>query len=406
MKTYKPTKQKTVAYISLFGLIIINILSFKLLNLIGLQTYNYILRPIFWIGVIIFLIRLKPLKTEIPIKKKSMFMLVCAIAGLGYAGSYMMLGAIKGFGLNPFDVSIKGIFYNLINFYPYYLGLELIRYRLINSQKRLDKKHIFVLIIIVYTFIDFNPMKFIGIIDNNLAKNVEFIGSEVMPVIMLNVLLTRVAMLGGWKESSIIKLFYESLFFFFKILPNLDWLTKAFLNIMFPLFTFYLINEIALKEDRDICRRGKKENTIASMFTYVISILIVWFSVGVFPVFPTLVLTGSMEPAIYPGDVVIMKNVENDEIEVGDVIQFHTQNFFIIHRVIDIKDGIYVTKGDNNNVADSEPVYFEQIKGKLVKTIPKIGKPTLFIRSKMSEPRKEVEKNYKLGDKNIESEHK
>ena len=47
-----------------------------------------------------------------------------------------------------------------------------------------------------------------------------------------------------------------------------------------------------------------------------------WFCIGVFSIYPTVILTGSMEPGIMPGDAVIIKRVaEEDDIyklAVGD----------------------------------------------------------------------------------------
>ena len=36
------------------------------------------------------------------------------------------------------------------------------------------------------------------------------------------------------------------------------------------------------------------------------SVAIIWFAVGLFPLYPSVILTGSMEPDIMPGDVVLV----------------------------------------------------------------------------------------------------
>ena len=74
------------------------------------------------------------------------------------------------------------------------------------------------------------------------------------------------------------------------------------------------------------------------------------------------IISGSMEPTIYVYDVVVNTAVTNPEdIKVGDVITFISTSYIsegltITHRVQDIKivNGNYefVTKGDNNPVAD------------------------------------------------------
>ena len=82
------------------------------------------------------------------------------------------------------------------------------------------------------------------------------------------------------------------------------------------------------------------------------------------------VLTGSMEPTIHSGAVVLTK--ESDSYVIGDIITFKSQNSEILgqpntHRIVDINDdGSFVTKGDANNIEDSTFVNFSEIYGKVV----------------------------------------
>ncbi len=85
------------------------------------------------------------------------------------------------------------------------------------------------------------------------------------------------------------------------------------------------------------------------------------------------VLSGSMEPELHPGDVTIIVNKNKVNLNKNDVITFKTDNSIITHRIIEKKDEGYVTKGDNNNVIDSFIVKPENIIGKVVFHIPKIG---------------------------------
>lgn len=89
---------------------------------------------------------------------------------------------------------------------------------------------------------------------------------------------------------------------------------------------------------------------------------------------PLIVLTESMEPAIYPGDMIICEKVNPEDLEVGDVISFFdpasSASAVVTHRIerkeIDEKTGklMFYTVGDNNNLADKEPVPAENIIGK------------------------------------------
>ena len=69
---------------------------------------------------------------------------------------------------------------------------------------------------------------------------------------------------------------------------------------------------------------------------------------------PMIVLSGSMETAIYTGDLVFVKIVDTDKLNVGDVIAFRNEvDTVTTHRIINIADKngkrYFETKGDNNN---------------------------------------------------------
>lgn len=96
-----------------------------------------------------------------------------------------------------------------------------------------------------------------------------------------------------------------------------------------------------------------------------------------------VVISGSMEPNIHVGDIVITKNVDASDIKVGDVITFNNDKYTITHRVIDIiqnEEIYYKTKGDHNSVADRDLIKYNNIEGVCKFRIEKIG--IIFMHSK------------------------
>ena len=84
-----------------------------------------------------------------------------------------------------------------------------------------------------------------------------------------------------------------------------------------------------------------------------------------------VVVTGSMSPAIEPGDLVVC--CRSEDYAVGDVITFRSGASLVTHRIVgDTPDG-FTTKGDANNVADADPVPRGAVVGKVVFTVPKLG---------------------------------
>ena len=92
-----------------------------------------------------------------------------------------------------------------------------------------------------------------------------------------------------------------------------------------------------------------------------------------------IVLTGSMEPEIKPGDIVVIKEVNGQNLQVGDIITYSIKNTTqtVTHRIIEVvnKDGsiYYKTKGDNNNAADSELIESQKVVGKLALKFDQLG---------------------------------
>lgn len=77
-----------------------------------------------------------------------------------------------------------------------------------------------------------------------------------------------------------------------------------------------------------------------------------------------VVLTGSMEPTIKSGEMIIIK--EQTDYNVDDIVTYkEDRNFFVTHRIINKYENKYETKGDNNNLID-EPIDKDQIEGKVI----------------------------------------
>ena len=98
------------------------------------------------------------------------------------------------------------------------------------------------------------------------------------------------------------------------------------------------------------------------------------------------VLSGSMEPAIPTGSILVSRTVASDSINVGDIITFSGsgRDRFITHRVtaIDRTNGIvFTTKGDANNAEDPYPVPAENVVGKVLVHIPFLGFILSFVKT-------------------------
>lgn len=89
------------------------------------------------------------------------------------------------------------------------------------------------------------------------------------------------------------------------------------------------------------------------------------------------VISGSMEPTYSVGDLIYVKKVAPQSIQVGDPITFVLNEDLVVatHRVvaIDAENQRFTTKGDANEVEDAAPVHFNNLIGKPVFAIPVLG---------------------------------
>lgn len=75
--------------------------------------------------------------------------------------------------------------------------------------------------------------------------------------------------------------------------------------------------------------------------------------------------SGSMEPSISVGDILIIK--ECREYDVNDIVTYNVDNNYLVtHRIIRKENEQLVTKGDNNNTEDSKKIRKENIEGKVI----------------------------------------
>jgi len=93
-----------------------------------------------------------------------------------------------------------------------------------------------------------------------------------------------------------------------------------------------------------------------------------------------VVLTGSMEPGISPGDYITIRKVDKDKLEVNDIVTYKVNDVVVTHQIVKIDGDNVTTQGTANNVADN-PISKDDILGKYVFKIPKIGYIMAFITS-------------------------
>ena len=113
-----------------------------------------------------------------------------------------------------------------------------------------------------------------------------------------------------------------------------------------------------------------------NIFFIIIGVIAALLIVSVFPVTGNykimVVQSGSMQPRIATGSLVVTKPADN--YQVGQIITFRYGRASITHRINEIKtvnnDFIYITKGDANKASDKNEVRPDDIIGRVILAIP------------------------------------
>jgi len=102
------------------------------------------------------------------------------------------------------------------------------------------------------------------------------------------------------------------------------------------------------------------------------------------------VVSSSMVPTFYKGDLILVRGADPAELERGDIIVYQNpyKSIPVVHRIVDITEEggrrTFYTKGDHNPWCDqiagiAPPVEEEWIRGKVFLIVPKLGWFKVFL---------------------------
>jgi signal peptidase I len=357
--------------------------------------FNYLLKPVLWLGLIFVVYIFPKVHPKGKIRLKSFINWWSFNFAIIFIAASVVGGFLNGFGKSPYSNTLKGMALNIFLVGSAVIGREIVRSYLVNSLCKKENCIMFILISLFFATVSISLSSFLKF--NGIQDMVKFSAQSFAPEFSKSVLATYLAFLGGAVPSIIYIGTIEAANWLSPILPNLRWITSAFIGVLCPIFSFLALQSMYIKESRHKVIEDEKEDSVfAWIVTMVTSIGIIWFCVGVFPIYPSVIATGSMEPMIKPGDVILVKkDIDRMKLNIGDVIQFKSDNVLISHRIIEkLEVGgekAYKTKGDNNSIADREFVKPEQVRGTIVKIVPKIGWPTLLLKSRNDVPLEKVQ---------------
>ncbi len=307
-----------------------------------------------------------------------------------------IIGIFLGFSKTVYSLEPLTIITNLFPVILLIVASEVVRYSFV---KKIGTKNKWLLmgVTVIFTLLDITLKT--GTFDLSNGQDVITILSLIiLPSIANNILLTYIASEYGYLPNILYRLIMEATIFILPIIPDLGDYLSAILLFVFPLVALYFIRSYLIK------KKDKKEEFIkavenqkVSVFNRIITIILIIIMVGmivltsgVFKIYSISIGSGSMEPALDVGDVVIISKTNEKEIEelkVHDILVFEHSNKIVVHRIVEINKEEsklrFITKGDNNLAEDSWFVTEDMIIGKVLFSVKYIGYPTIWLNENM-----------------------
>lgn len=123
---------------------------------------------------------------------------------------------------------------------------------------------------------------------------------------------------------------------------------------------------------------------LRKIFFSILYIFLILYLIIFIPVFwgykPLVIISGSMEPKLRVGGILYYKEINKKEYQKNDIVVFKSNKYLISHRIVEITNDGFITKGDANKNIDSNKVLFTKALGKGTNwSIPYIGYYADFI---------------------------
>jgi signal peptidase len=307
-------------------------------------------------------------------------MVMAFLTGASQLALYTLAGSLYSLGPSHHG-SLLHVLRNMFYGVSMLVGVEISRAYLLATFRKGNMTVALVVCSYIFWFLSIPVAKYASLTD--LHSLLRTSGETFLPVGVENLLASFLALIGGPTASIAYRGILQTSVWLSPLLPDLHWTLTAVLGTMVPIVGMLVIRNHLFSVDV----RGSRSEAFRTSIVWVLAggalVTLFWFNTGGFSLQPTVVSGVSMEPTVMSGDVVITREVPAESVEVGDIIRFQMGDTYILHRVVEVQmDGgeiEFITQGDANYALDP-PVSAQQLKGKVILTVPKVGWMTIAVR--------------------------
>lgn len=315
------------------------------------------------------------------VKEKSHLLFTVRVKVLLWAGSAAAAQFLVGLSVGFLENRTPKL--NAVSLLALIFLSEILRYILCFKAKTLLQTVLvgamFLLVDIAFPILYFDA--------SSLDAFVEFSTINIFPSVSKNFLLTYMSKMFGYSPCILYRLLTEMFRILMPLLPDFgDFVNSAIAIVLPALLVFNLYRTLHPRTKRIIHTEPKSNGSkVGKAIGVAIMMVAVYFTSGVFRFHALTIVSGSMEPTIRIGDMVIVDQYYKDhvdEVKLGDVLVFNKHGVAISHRVVKIdeqdKNRSFYTKGDNNAEVDNWVVKPDEVIGVSKISVPAIGYPVLL----------------------------
>jgi len=306
------------------------------------------------------------------------------IVSLIYIAFLFISGILFGFGKNPMFTSFSGVLENLWIYASFVILTEIVRIMIIKNTPERNKVLTSIIVILVFTFVQIENLQ--SVVRFDLVSRLDYVIVTVLPLLVVNGMLTYIAFSGSLKACIILRATYALIPIFSPILPNIAKILWSILVYVVIFIGFVIYDHLNFVETRH--PKWQHYSWKSFIIPGILVAVCILFGSGLMPLQPLAVASSSMTGTINKGSVAFVRKVPQNEVvndvQVGDIIQYKASTTMILHRVVDIENNylgeiVYVTKGDANPAVDVMPVTVSQVVGISKAYIPILGWPAVWM---------------------------
>ncbi len=295
---------------------------------------------------------------------------------------YYLLGLLVGLARTNNYFTFDGIKDFLFPITVYCILREVFRYNMLCKAE--GSKICTTVVIILFIMFDLTNNIYYASLDSKF-EIIRFIALTLLPIIARNASYSYISRKMGYKPIIIFDLIFTLYPYLIPIIPNPNEYLVSIIYLLVPIiFAFRMLKFFDKKEDYHLPSDYYKKKFKGAIIPALIIIVLVYFYSGYFRFYAIAIASGSMEPEIKKGDVVIVdRNYSYVDLEEGQVIAFKKDNIIVVHRIVKKmkleNSYIYYTKGDANDNIDDLIINQSMVIGKVDYKLSYIGYPTVWI---------------------------